>query len=246
MRHLRKPRLLKGFLFTLLILALVLGFAMWRFSIPLPVDESRLREAQNNDRFSLIERDTAFVLEPSEPTGRGLLFVPGARVSAESYAWNLSPLAEEGITVVIAKPHLGFAILDARRPDAFTQGMSGVKHWAVGGHSLGGVKACSWVADRPDTFEALYLAGSYCNSDASTYTGKVLNIRGSQDGLTEATDIKETAHLLPVSTEFVTVEGMNHAQFGAYGLQKGDMPATISDVQAREQTTAHLLKVLAD
>lgn len=242
----RKTRLLKSILLTLLTLACVLGFAMWRFSVPLPVNESRLYEAQSNDRFSFLEQDTALVLEPAEPTGQGLLFVPGARVSAESYAWNLSPLAEQGIIVVIAKPRLGFAILDTRQPEVFTEGIGDVKRWAVGGHSLGGVKACSWVANTPDTFDALYLAGSYCNNDASGFTGQALSIRGSQDGLTEAADIEEAAHLLPSSAEFVTVEGMNHAQLGSYGPQKGDLPATISDEQAREQTTAHLLAVLTE
>lgn len=244
MPRLGKPSLLKGFLFILLVLALVLGFAVWRFSIPLPVDEERLNQAQNNDKFSLVEQDTALVLEPSKPTGQGLLFVPGARVSADSYVWNLSPLAEQGITVVITKPRLGFAILDTRQPEAFTDGIGGVDRWAVGGHSLGGVKACAWVADAPDTFDALYLAGSYCSNDASGFTGQVLSLRGSQDGLTEATDVEETAHLLPTSAKFVTIEGMNHGQFGSYGPQKGDLPATITNEQARNQSAALLIKLI--
>lgn len=240
----RTRRPLKRVLFILFALALVLGLALWWFSTPLPFDEDRAQQASAQEGYSLAEGQRAVVLEPADPSGQGLLFVPGARVPAEAYAWNLAPLAEAGVTVVIAKPRLGFAIAETRSPDTFIEGVSGVQNWAVGGHSLGGVKACAWVAEAPEAFGVLYLAGSYCNNDASGFTGGVLSARGSQDGLTEESDVQKAAHLLPASTAFVTLEGMNHAQFGSYGQQRGDLPATISDEQAREQTSALLLELL--
>jgi len=38
----------------------------------------------------------------------------------------------------------------------------------------------------------------------------------------------ETKALLPDDTQYVVIDGGNHAQFGSYGLQAGDNESTIS------------------
>jgi hypothetical protein len=49
---------------------------------------------------------------------------------------------------------------------------------------------------------------------------------------------------LPADTQFVVIDGGNHAQFGAYGFQTGDNPAEIPAdeqwVQIAEATTGFL------
>ncbi len=47
---------------------------------------------------------------------------------------------------------------------------------------------------------------------------------GTRDGLTSVDEIDESRSRLPSPTDFVAIDGGNHAQFGGYG----DNPATVS------------------
>jgi hypothetical protein len=52
---------------------------------------------------------------------------------------------------------------------------------------------------------------------------------------------------LPANTRWITIEGGNHAQFGWYGDQSGDLPATISHLEQQQiiiEATLELLKAL--
>jgi hypothetical protein len=41
--------------------------------------------------------------------------------------------------------------------------------------------------------------------------------------------------LLPVDTQYVVIQGGNHAQFGDYGVQPGDQEATITRLEQQKQ-----------
>jgi hypothetical protein len=41
--------------------------------------------------------------------------------------------------------------------------------------------------------------------------------------------------IMPPATQFVVMDGGNHAQFGDYGLQPGDKTATISRAEQQKQ-----------
>ncbi|MDO5644736.1 MAG: alpha/beta hydrolase [Dermabacter sp.] len=176
---------------------------------------------------------------PTATPSRALLFFPGARVEAEAYLWTLSPLVEQGVSVVVAKPRFGLALLDSRGLSTWTEAAPEVSEWVVGGHSMGGVKACAVAKDNPGRVTGLFLAGSYCAEDLSARTDlAVLSVGGSRDGLSTPQKIADNAHLLPSDATFVEIEGMNHAQFGAYGEQSGDEAPQISDAEARAGLTA--------
>jgi hypothetical protein len=50
--------------------------------------------------------------------------------------------------------------------------------------------------------------------------------------------------LLPSTTRWVALEGGNHAQFGWYGPQSGDRPATLSHTEQQAQIVAATLELL--
>jgi hypothetical protein len=50
--------------------------------------------------------------------------------------------------------------------------------------------------------------------------------------------------LLPPDAAFVPIEGGNHAQFGSYGPQPGDNPATISAEEQLAQTVTATVALL--
>jgi hypothetical protein len=45
----------------------------------------------------------------------------------------------------------------------------------------------------------------------------------------------EKTALLPLNTEYVVIQGGNHAQFGDYGFQPGDNEATITRADQQQQ-----------
>ncbi|XOQ14697.1 MAG: hypothetical protein ACFWTY_11905 [Shouchella clausii] len=56
----------------------------------------------------------------------------------------------------------------------------------------------------------------------------VLSISGSEDGLSTPEKIDNMSDYLPDTTEFVEINGGNHAYFGVYGSQSGDNEAEIT------------------
>jgi pimeloyl-ACP methyl ester carboxylesterase len=182
---------------------------------------------------------TAMVLSPAEGgSGQGLVFIPGAKVQAEAYAAKLSgAVTELGMTVVITKPWLNLAFFDPRGLSTFTDLAPGVEEWAVGGHSLGGVRACQLAPDA----DALVLFASYCANDLSESGLPALSISGSEDGLSTPQKIQDARGELPADAVFVEIAGAAHSSFGDYGAQAGDGTPDISDADM----TADLTDALA-
>lgn len=218
---------------------LVLGFLAWAAS-PMIAEARPLAMAQSDPGFTYTETADAVVLTPTEPTGTGLVFVSGARVEPAAYAYKLGGLADAGVTVVIARPTLNFAIFDQRPLSAFTALAPRVPHWFVGGHSLGGVRACALAASGDETgvdVAGLILFGAYCADDLSDSALPVLTLVGERDGLSSPAKVADAAHLLPADAQVVELAGASHASFGDYGPQPGDGTPTASDADVREAIT---------
>ncbi|MET2012018.1 alpha/beta hydrolase [Microbacterium chocolatum] len=224
-----------------LIVAAVVAFLIWANVGVMGAEPAALSAVESNPAVTLTDEGEAWVLAPAAGgSDTGLVFIPGAKVEADAYAATLVGAVSEGATVVITKPTLNLAFFDFRPLSDFTALAPEVTTWAVGGHSLGGVRACQLAEDA----DALVLFASYCANDLSGSDLPVLSIAGSEDGLSTPEKIAESASLLPADTEFVEIAGGNHAGFGAYGPQSGDNPATISDEQIRAEITAALAPFL--
>jgi len=74
---------------------------------------------------------------------------------------------------------------------------------------------------------------------------KAISIVGSNDGLATSDSIDASRELLPADTQFISIEGGNHAQFGSYGLQDGDNPASISAEEQWIQAAALTVEFLS-
>ena len=202
--------------------------------------------AWRDRQVAITSTDHSIILTPSSgATGTGLVFIPGAKVDPYAYLYKLSGIVEKGVTVVITKPTLNLALLDQRPLATFTADAPGVTRWFVGGHSLGGVRACTLaaVAAKPDV-AGLVLFGSYCANDLSQAELTVLSIGAERDGLSTPAKIEAAKSMLPSSAILVEIPGSNHARFGDYGVQPGDGIATISSATARAEITAALAPIL--
>lgn len=223
------------------LVAVIAGFLAYASS-PMMAEEGPLARAEQ--AVTITESAEGVVLTPSNPTGEGLIFFAGARVDPAAYANKLSGVAESGITVVIARPTLNFAILETR-PLSTWEGLApGVDSWAVGGHSLGGVKACMYAADETNDVSAVVLFGSYCSVDLSGTGIPALTFIGGNDELSTEAKIEAAADLLPADAEFVTIPDASHAQFGDYGIQPGDGPQEADGDDVRDAITDGVVGLL--
>ncbi|QOD93056.1 alpha/beta hydrolase [Chryseoglobus sp. 28M-23] len=230
------------------LLLVVLGFAVWANS-PYQAEREATLEVFRNGGIQVAAVDEGILMTPLADSidlpenPDGLVFIPGARVDAYAYLYQLSGIVEEqGVTVLITEPTLNLAFVDTRELDDLTSAAPHVDRWFVGGHSLGGVRACL-MAEGSET-EGLVLLGSYCANDLSASGLPVLSIAAENDGLTDLDTITESATLLPGDARFEVIEGANHAAFGDYGPQSGDGERTITSAQMREQLTALLVELL--
>ncbi|GAB3128264.1 alpha/beta hydrolase [Glaciibacter psychrotolerans] len=233
-----------GFGVVGLLVVVVIGFLIWANTGVMQATDASVASVKANPAVTVTEHDNAVVMSPTgRASGVGLVFIPGAKVAPEAYLYKLSAaVSEEGMTVVITKPILNLAFFDQRPLSSFTDDTQGITTWYVGGHSLGGVRACQY-AEQPE-IHGLILFGSYCANDLAHTDIRVLSISGSDDGLSTPQKVADAAHLLPADSTFTEIDGANHARFGNYGVQAGDGTATISDARVREIIAAQLAQFL--
>lgn len=187
------------------------------------------------------DSDAITLVPPGRATTVGLTFVPGAFVDPRAYAATLTPLAASGFPVVIVKPPMGFGLL-AEDPVKIAADKIPSTRWVVGGHSLGGVKACELA--MTDRVSGVLLWASYPQSSIRLARVPVLSVSGSADGLTTPADIDASREQLPPDAQFLEVDGGVHAFFGDYGAQRGDGTPTIPRDQAQREIVEVSIELL--
>ena len=212
------------------------GFVLWVSAVPAPLPEALVALESDADVNVRVNGTLEFTPAAAE-ANTGLILYPGAKVDPRSYAPMAHTLAEQGYLVVIPPMTLNLAIFSINAANAVIAAHPEIEHWGVGGHSLGGSMAARYVQAHPNV-EGLVLLASYPDIDLSGYALDAIVIYGSRDGLATVEKIEAARSLLPISAQWVLIEGGNHAQFGWYGDQAGDNPATISRNDQQAQTIA--------
>ena len=192
----------------------------------------------------------------------GLVFYPGGLVDPHAYIAPLTRFAISGKAhkVVIVKMPGNLAVMDGNKGAWIYDDFPDVDQWVIGGHSLGGVMACSVVSKYPDFFKGIVLMAAYpqTSTPLNNWSGSVLSLRGQYDGLVDSLTIASNQGLLPQpnwirslssfpadtapKTVYYTIPGGNHGQFGAYGAQKGDGTATITAEEQANIVAEAILK----
>ncbi len=172
-------------------------------------------------------------------TKTGVIISPGGRVDPRAYAPLAKEIARAGYLVTLPPMPLNLAFTGINIADEIMAANPTIEHWYVGGHSLGGAMAAKYVAANADKVDGLFLWASYSaeNTDLSIIPDlKVLSIYGTEDGGVE--EIRHSRERSPDDVVWGEIDGVNHAQFGWYGIQPGDGVATIS----RESQQAWILE----
>lgn len=184
--------------------------------------------------------DGYVVAEPSSPKA-GFIFYPGGLVDENSYLPLIAALAKEGILAVLVPMPLDLAVLNINGADGITELYPDVETWYIGGHSLGGAMASSYIGKNAHSFSGLVLLGAYSTANLSQTDIEVLSIYGSEDRVMNREKYEECKQNLPNSfTEYV-IEGGNHAYYGMYGEQNGDGAATITVKEQISLTASQIL-----
>lgn len=221
----RKKWLVAGGI-VLLILAILAGAFLWYVSDYYRAEDVALEVmAQDN---GITVRDNLTILSPTYPTDTTIIFYPGAKVEAEAYLPLLDQIRQTGVTCILVHMPFRMAIFDANAAEEVIAQFPEVQHWYIAGHSMGGAMASKFASDHPDQVDGLILMGAYIYGDYPDE--KSLTIYGSLNQSVE--------DHIDYTENIAEIEGGNHAQFGNYGPQKGDPPATISAQEQQAQTVA--------
>lgn len=218
------------------------GFVIWALNTP-RVGQLAMSALENTD-YVKVEQHNGVNFKPQSPNGIGLVLYQGAKVPPASYAYAAKQIATEGYTVFIPQLPLNLAVLDMDAAAKTIKANSNLKCWVVGGHSLGGAMAAQYAKD--DTVAGLVLWAAYPadSNNLSKSDMKVMSITGTRDGLSTPEKIEASKKNLPLDTEYITLKGGNHAQFGDYGPQSGDNKAEISTKDQQTKIANATLQLL--
>lgn len=226
-------------------LVLILGFVIWALTPLGPMPEAV--DALQSDSLVQVKEDGWISFEPvNRSADTGLIIYPGGRVDPRSYAPTARAIAEQGYPVVIATMPLNLAVFNPGRAEDIIAEYPGITTWALAGHSLGGAMAANFIASNTEAVDGLALWASYPAEGDSLADANLeaLSLYATLDGLTSLYEIEDSRRLLPEDTQFTAIDGGNHGQFGWYGEQPGDNPATISREQQQFEIVTATLALL--
>ena len=232
-------------LVALVVLALA-GFLVWAETPSQPGAEA-MTALQSDSAVQVVDHGNYISFEPTgQQSSTALLFYPGGHVDFRAYSPILHQIAEQGYLVVLVRVNLNLAFFDIEAGAPVLSDFPQISTWVTGGHSLGGVASAYFAAAHPEIKGIVFWA-SYPADDRIKETGiRVLSIYGTEDGgLDHGAKIEQYKAYEPADTQFVVIEGGNHAQFADYGPQPGDNPATISPEDQWQQVTEATVHFLA-
>ena len=199
---------------------------------------------ETDSTISLTYEKDYLVLAPKENAlDTGLIFYPGGKVEYTAYAPMLSKLTKAGYVCIIPKMPFNLAVFDQDAATPIMEDFPEIKHWYLGGHSLGGAMAASYASKHSETLEGLILLGAYSTKDLSQLPLKVLSIYGSEDKVLNKANYDKGKAFLPDDFTELCLKGGNHAYYGEYGQQAGDGKATITSEEQQQLTAAAILEL---
>ncbi|MBP3347962.1 MAG: alpha/beta hydrolase [Clostridia bacterium] len=186
------------------------------------------------------EPDGTVVFRPEGAT-KGMVFYPGGKVEHTAYVPLMQACAERGILCVLVEMPFNLAVLDINAADGIQREYPEIDDWYIGGHSLGGSMAASYLADHREDYKGLILLGSYSTEDLSDTDLAVLSVYGSEDTVMNRKKYDENRSNLPSDyTEYV-IDGGCHAYFGMYGAQNGDCTPTVTNEEQIRLTAERIV-----
>lgn len=173
-------------------------------------------------------KDGTVIFSPDTPKA-GLIFYPGGKVEHTAYEPLMFSCMQQGIACILVEMPLRLAVLDKNAAKGLKEHFPEIENWFIGGHSLGGSMAASYLKKHADEFNGLILLGAYSTADLSQTSLRVLSMYGSEDKVLNEKKYQKYKDNLPQDHKEFIINGGNHAYFGMYGEQDGDGKATLTN-----------------
>jgi len=210
-----------GLLIVAAVMVVVIGVAYK----PDTVAEASLH---SDSVVSVYESDKNYWVFTKADAETGLIFCPRSLVKAEAYAPLMHELAEQGILCILVEYPFNLPFMNPDVPKGIQGLFPEITEWYIGGHSLGGDVAASYLNRSQEEFSGLILLASSPEKNISDKDIACLSVYGSDDGVLNMKKYqKGLANLTGDTTEHI-IDGGNHSQFGNYGTQIGDADAIIT------------------
>ncbi len=226
-----------------LVLALIIGACAIYLSDYYIADTDAISAFAPMDRVSIRELDDGILAFEPECATKGLIFYPGGKVAYTAYQPLMAACAERGILALLVEMPFNLAVFDLNAADGIQELFPEIDSWYIGGHSLGGSMAASYLSGHTQDFDGLVLLGSYSTANLSETSLNVLSVYGSEDRILNREKYEKNKENLPGDFTEIIIEGGNHAGFGMYGTQNGDGTPTITGEQQIYITAEHILEL---
>jgi hypothetical protein len=206
----------------------------------------------SDTRVTVTRGDGYWTFAPPSPAAAGLIFFPGALVDPIAYAPLAHAVADAGYTALLIQvPNRG-AFGGADSPEVFSRARTaaartGLQRWVAAGHSRGGVITANLVRVGFPGLRGAVLIGTTHPRDFSLAAASIpiTRVFGTRDTVADSYKQDRTRSNLPTSARIIRIDGGNHSQFGYYGFQPGDWPATIGREEQQAITRRAILDALA-
>lgn len=225
----KKRRIFLWITIPLIIIAIIFGACATYVSDYYRADMTAIEAFSNLGAPEQITLDDGTIIFEPKNAKIGFIFYPGGKVEHTAYIPLMKSLSSMGVMCALVKMPFNLAVLDINAADEIRHSFPQIEKWYIGGHSLGGSMAASYVAEHADEFDGLALLGSYSTTDLTSTGLDVLSIYGSEDKVMNREKYKESKINLPSSLHEEIINGGNHAFFGMYGAQEGDGTPSISN-----------------
>ncbi len=227
-----------------LIIALIIGGSAVYLSDFYRSDENAISAFAPMNKVDFRTLENGNIIFEAENANAGFIFYPGGKVDINAYKPLMAVLAEKGVTCVLVEMPFNLAVLDINAADGIIEQYPDIEKWYIGGHSLGGSMAATYLSDNADSFEGLVLLGSYSTENLSNTDLDVLSIYGSEDGVMNRKKYDANKGNLPNGFTEIVIEGGNHAGFGMYGTQDGDGESKIPTEEQIKITADAVLELI--
>ena len=248
MTFLKNKRIRTGWIAAasvVLVLVIMAGACMLYVGDYYRADQNAMEAFAPMNSVSAEQHEDGTLVFRPENAAKGFIFYPGGKVEYTAYQPLMAACAQQGVLCILVEMPFNLAVLDIHAAAGIQEQYPEIETWYIGGHSLGGSMAASYLADHIDDYDGLILLGSYSTADLSETGLDVLSIYGSEDQVLNREKYEENRSNLPGDFTEVVIEGGCHAYFGMYGPQEGDGKPAISNAQQILLTAEQIVKAMA-
>ena len=207
-------------------------------------NEKAIAAFENDAAITVTELENGNLVFEPESAKTGLIFYPGGKEEYTSYIPLMKACADQGILCVLVEMPFNLAVFDVNAADGIQEKYPEIEEWYIGGHSLGGSMAASYLADNAEEYDGLILLGSYAATDLSDTDLDVLSIYGSEDKVMNREKYDDNKSNLPEDFTEIVIDGGCHAYFGMYGAQDGDGTPVITNEEQIALTVEQVVEIM--